>query len=166
MSARIAWSVLGNSQKLDGGSMFGNAPKALWTRWAAADEHNRIDLACRCLLLRVSPSLRVLTSVRSDFSSRGGYLLAVTAANQTADGQAGKELAVRGVSVISPTWEAEAELHARLVREAKVFLAPGSSSRAPEPGYFRLTYSMARDDSLVEAGRRLRAFVEREQARK
>lgn len=52
MSARIAWSVLGNSQKLDGGSMFGNAPKALWTRWAAADEHNRIDLACRCLLLR------------------------------------------------------------------------------------------------------------------
>lgn len=52
MSARIAWSVLGNSQKLDGGSMFGNAPKALWTRWAVADEHNRIDLACRCLLLR------------------------------------------------------------------------------------------------------------------
>lgn len=44
--------VLGNSQKLDGGSMFGNAPKALWTRWAPADDHNRIDLACRCLLVR------------------------------------------------------------------------------------------------------------------
>lgn len=51
MSRRI-WSVLGNSQKLDGGSMFGNAPKALWQRWAPADEHNRIDLACRCLLVR------------------------------------------------------------------------------------------------------------------
>ena len=47
-----AWSVLGNSQKLDGGAMFGNAPKALWTRWAPADDRNRIDLACRALLLR------------------------------------------------------------------------------------------------------------------
>jgi glyoxylase-like metal-dependent hydrolase (beta-lactamase superfamily II) len=46
------WSVRGNSQKLDGGAMFGNAPKALWSRWAAADEQNRIDLACRCLLVR------------------------------------------------------------------------------------------------------------------
>lgn len=45
-------SVLGNSQKLDGGAMFGNAPKALWSRWSPADEQNRIDLACRCLLVR------------------------------------------------------------------------------------------------------------------
>ena len=44
------WSLLGNSQKLDGGAMFGNAPKALWTRWMAADADNRIDLACRALL--------------------------------------------------------------------------------------------------------------------
>jgi glyoxylase-like metal-dependent hydrolase (beta-lactamase superfamily II) len=46
------WSVLGNAQKLDGGAMFGNAPKAMWNRWAPADEHNRIDLACRCLVVR------------------------------------------------------------------------------------------------------------------
>lgn len=44
------WSVLGNSQKLDGGAMFGNAPRAMWARWASPDEHNRIDLACRALL--------------------------------------------------------------------------------------------------------------------
>ena len=44
-------SVMGNSQKLDGGAMFGNAPKALWTRWVAADDLNRIDLACRALLV-------------------------------------------------------------------------------------------------------------------
>lgn len=49
---RRAWSVLGNSQKLDGGAMFGNAPKAMWQRWSTVDDHNRIDLACRCLLLR------------------------------------------------------------------------------------------------------------------
>ena len=44
------WSILGNSQKLDGGAMFGNAPRALWERWATVDEANRIDLACRALL--------------------------------------------------------------------------------------------------------------------
>ena len=44
------WSILGNSQKLDGGAMFGNAPRALWERWATVDGANRIDLACRALL--------------------------------------------------------------------------------------------------------------------
>lgn len=44
------WSIAGNSQKLDGGAMFGNAPRALWSRWAEPDEHGRIDLACRALL--------------------------------------------------------------------------------------------------------------------
>ncbi|MBO1319807.1 MBL fold metallo-hydrolase [Acanthopleuribacter pedis] len=44
-------SVMGNRQKLDGGAMFGNAPKALWSRWVETDELNRIDLACRALLV-------------------------------------------------------------------------------------------------------------------
>ena len=44
------WSILGNSQKLDGGAMFGNAPRAMWSQWAAPDEQNRITLACRALL--------------------------------------------------------------------------------------------------------------------
>jgi len=46
------WSITGNSQQLDGGAMFGNAPKALWSRWIAPDEQNRIPLACRCLLAK------------------------------------------------------------------------------------------------------------------
>jgi glyoxylase-like metal-dependent hydrolase (beta-lactamase superfamily II) len=44
------WSLLGNSQKLDGGAMFGNAPRALWERWSPPDAENRIALACRALL--------------------------------------------------------------------------------------------------------------------
>lgn len=44
------WSILGNSQKLDGGAMFGNAPRAMWAKWSPPDEHNRIALACRALL--------------------------------------------------------------------------------------------------------------------
>jgi glyoxylase-like metal-dependent hydrolase (beta-lactamase superfamily II) len=45
-------SVLGNSQKLDGGAMFGNAPRSLWSRWIPPDDLNRIPLACRAMLIR------------------------------------------------------------------------------------------------------------------
>ena len=44
------WSLLGNSQKLDGGAMFGNAPRAMWEKWSPPDAENRIELACRALL--------------------------------------------------------------------------------------------------------------------
>ncbi|MFT3696639.1 MAG: MBL fold metallo-hydrolase [Kofleriaceae bacterium] len=49
---RELFSVHGNSQRLDGGAMFGNAPKAMWERWIPPDDRNRIPLACRCLLVR------------------------------------------------------------------------------------------------------------------
>ncbi len=42
----------GNTQLLDGGAMFGNAPKEMWKSWISADEMNRIPLACRCLLVK------------------------------------------------------------------------------------------------------------------
>jgi len=44
------WSIEGNTQRLDGGSMFGNAPRAMWSKWMAPDEANRIALATRALL--------------------------------------------------------------------------------------------------------------------
>ncbi|MFT5583972.1 MAG: glyoxylase-like metal-dependent hydrolase (beta-lactamase superfamily II) [Cognaticolwellia sp.] len=56
---RTLTSLAGNSQKLDGGAMFGNVPKTLWDRWTPADDRNRIDLACRCLLIE-EPERRVL----------------------------------------------------------------------------------------------------------
>lgn len=46
------FSIQGNSQQLDGGAMFGNAPRALWSRWIVPDAENRIPLACRCLLVK------------------------------------------------------------------------------------------------------------------
>ena len=46
------WSIEGNSQRLDGGSMFGNVPRALWSRWIEPDDQHRIPLACRCLLIK------------------------------------------------------------------------------------------------------------------
>jgi len=44
------WSILGNSQRLDGGAMFGNVPRAMWSKWIAPDDQHRIPLACRALL--------------------------------------------------------------------------------------------------------------------
>ncbi len=43
--------VEGNRQRLDGGAMYGNAPRALWSRWSPPDEQNRITLACRAMLV-------------------------------------------------------------------------------------------------------------------
>lgn len=54
------WSVLGNSQRLDGGAMFGNAPRALWQRWVEPDADNLIPLATRALLVRESGGRNVL----------------------------------------------------------------------------------------------------------
>ena len=45
-------SLLGNSQRLDGGAMFGNAPRAMWERWLKPDADHKVPLACRCLLAR------------------------------------------------------------------------------------------------------------------
>ena len=45
------WSVEGNRQRLDGGAMYGNVPRALWAQWTPPDAENRIELACRCLFV-------------------------------------------------------------------------------------------------------------------
>jgi glyoxylase-like metal-dependent hydrolase (beta-lactamase superfamily II) len=54
------WSVAGNTQALDGGAMFGNVPRALWSRWLPPDERNRIPLACRAMLARLGDGREVL----------------------------------------------------------------------------------------------------------
>ncbi len=54
------YSLEGNHQRLDGGAMFGNCPKGMWERWAPPDAQNRIDLACRALLVREPTGRNVL----------------------------------------------------------------------------------------------------------
>lgn len=63
MACRGVLALEGNRQRLDGGAMYGNAPRAVWERWSPPDAQNRIPLACRCMLVEVdSPSgtVRVL----------------------------------------------------------------------------------------------------------
>ncbi|WP_395374626.1 MBL fold metallo-hydrolase [Marinicella sp. W31] len=50
----------GNRQKLDAGAMFGNAPKALWSRWVETDDSNRMEMACRSLLAQTDDGLKIL----------------------------------------------------------------------------------------------------------
>jgi glyoxylase-like metal-dependent hydrolase (beta-lactamase superfamily II) len=54
------WSVEGNHQNLDGGSMFGNVPRALWHKWLPPDGQNRIPLSCRGLLVKDMDGKNVL----------------------------------------------------------------------------------------------------------
>jgi glyoxylase-like metal-dependent hydrolase (beta-lactamase superfamily II) len=56
---------------LDGGTMFGVVPKALWQREATPDAHNRIRLACNCLLLNIAGERILLdTGIGERFSAR------------------------------------------------------------------------------------------------
>ncbi len=66
------WSVEGNRQRLDGGAMFGNVPRALWQRWITPDDAHRIPLACRCLLVEEDSGRRVLfeTGIGAFFSPK------------------------------------------------------------------------------------------------
>jgi glyoxylase-like metal-dependent hydrolase (beta-lactamase superfamily II) len=50
-SAYTMHSIEGNRQRLDGGAMFGNVPRAMWERWAEPDDRHRIELACRAFLI-------------------------------------------------------------------------------------------------------------------
>jgi glyoxylase-like metal-dependent hydrolase (beta-lactamase superfamily II) len=44
---------------LDGGAMFGVVPKTLWSRSIPADEHNRIPMAMRCMLIKSKKSGKI-----------------------------------------------------------------------------------------------------------
>jgi glyoxylase-like metal-dependent hydrolase (beta-lactamase superfamily II) len=50
MSAQVS-AIEGNRQLLDGGAMFGNAPRPVWEKWITPDSIGRIPLACRALLI-------------------------------------------------------------------------------------------------------------------
>lgn len=71
MSVRL-YSVLGNSQRLDGGAMFGNVPKVMWSQWLPADAENRVSLACRALYAASLAGKRVLfeTGIGAFFEPR------------------------------------------------------------------------------------------------
>jgi glyoxylase-like metal-dependent hydrolase (beta-lactamase superfamily II) len=67
--------------RLDGGSMFGSVPKALWERFAPADDKNRIALVARALYLE-SEGRRILidAGLGGKFEPREAEMFAVSSA--------------------------------------------------------------------------------------
>ena len=61
------FSLEGNRQLLDGGSMFGNAPRAVWEKWCPPDSLGRIELACRSLLIQIEGKNILLEAVSPIF---------------------------------------------------------------------------------------------------
>lgn len=56
-------AIEGNRQSLDGGAMFGNVPKEMWKQWIPSDEKNRVNLACRSLLMQTDDGENLLFDV-------------------------------------------------------------------------------------------------------
>ena len=78
------WSILGNTQKLDGGAMFGNAPRAVWQKWYPPDEKSRIHLACRSMLVEIDNKKILLeTGVGSFFEPKLKKRFGVVAVSYT-----------------------------------------------------------------------------------
>jgi glyoxylase-like metal-dependent hydrolase (beta-lactamase superfamily II) len=64
--------------RLDGGSMYGQVPKALWSRFSKADEENRIPLVVRSLLVRSGAALVLVDpGVGSGFAAEDRERLAL-----------------------------------------------------------------------------------------
>src|SRR3546814_4023736 len=64
------WSLLGNSRKLDGGAMFGNAPRAMWEQ--RSEEHTselqslmRISYAVFCLKKKIIITKSIKSTVKT-----------------------------------------------------------------------------------------------------
>jgi glyoxylase-like metal-dependent hydrolase (beta-lactamase superfamily II) len=56
---------------LDGGAMFGIIPRPLWQRTNPADAQNRIDMACRCLLVEYADrNVLIDTGIGSKWSDK------------------------------------------------------------------------------------------------
>jgi glyoxylase-like metal-dependent hydrolase (beta-lactamase superfamily II) len=88
---------------LDGGAMFGTVPKVLWEKTNPADEHNRIEMEARALLLDGGPGQRVLIDcgIGGDFLAKYGDKLGSKFAEMysvNADSSVENSLAKMGLS--------------------------------------------------------------------
>jgi len=76
-------SIEGIRQLLDGGAMFGNAPKAMWEKWLTPDSLNRIELACRGLLIQIdSKNILLETGIGAFFVPKLANRYGVTPSNE------------------------------------------------------------------------------------
>ena len=108
--------------RLDGGSMFGVVPKALWSRTVPSDERNRIELAANCLLIRDGRrTILVETGMGEKWSEKERDIYAVRS-----EGGVLGELGRRGVEAASIDTVVLTHLHFDHAGGSTVALADGS----------------------------------------
>lgn len=88
---------------LDGGAMFGTVPKVLWEKTNPADDHNRIEMEARALLLDGGPGQRILIDcgIGGDFIAKYGEKLGSKFAEMysvSASSSVEKALAAQGLT--------------------------------------------------------------------
>lgn len=77
---------------LDGGAMFGIIPKPLWDKTNPGDEKNRIDLACRCLLIRyVDRNVLVDVGIGTKWSDKERQIYKIDRQDPGLDSQLGDQ---------------------------------------------------------------------------
>src|SRR4051794_17179510 len=85
-TVRYAWKLLrAGPLRLDGGSMFGVVPGAVWKRRVACDEQGRIELAHNCLLLRPCPPESGGLSRRDASMAGSGWIVIETGSGDKFD---------------------------------------------------------------------------------
>ena len=80
------YSINVGNFKLDGGSMFGVVPKAIWNKTNPADENNMIDIASRCLLIEDGNRLILIDTGMGDKQSDKFYSYYFRWGNHSLDG--------------------------------------------------------------------------------
>lgn len=173
-------SIEGNSQKLDGGAMFGNAPKAMWSKWIEADDQNRIPLACRCLLATdldgrnvlfetgigafFEPKLRERYGVVEEHHVLLDSLKAVGLTHEDIDVVVLSHLHFDHVGGLLATWEENAPLRL-LFPKAKYLVGAQHWERATHPHPHDRASFIPGVAELLEQSGRLEKVVEGEHSR-
>ena len=94
----------GGDLRLDGGTMFGVVPKALWQRECPPDEHNRVRLSCNCLLLKTGRELVLLDAGFGErFSSRERAMYGMDGAHKLRGSLAAAGVAPEAITMVALT---------------------------------------------------------------
>lgn len=161
-------SLLGNTQKLDGGAMFGHVPKALWSQWLKPDEQNRVELACRALLAQeaqrnvlleagigafFSPELRERFGVKEDKHVLLDSLAAAGLSHQDIDVVILSHLHFDHAGGLLSTWE-EGKAPELLFPKARYLVSKAAWERAIHPHVRdRASFVPELNKLLAESGR-------------
>lgn len=166
----------GNRQRLDGGAMYGNVPRAMWETWTPPDERGRIELATRGFLIETGATKVLLeTGVGAFFPPRLAERFGVSEReHRLLENLADLSLAAEDVDVVilshlhfdhaggllSPYQEGQPP--SLVFSRAEYWVSKGAWERARAPHIRDRASFIPELTSLLEASGRLRVLHESE----